>query len=179
MSVKRTDGTKSVDFHACGHLAYSSSTCSSDNPLVSYMQKYTNAMPRDFCQKGEGQGLRSDSQMMQKPPQMKNTLLPRFAFPGPGFTIYGVAYAIAQFRSQLEAVVMLRPRARALRGKISPVTTHAQGPLTKISHAGFFARDGFDLPRNKRRRRCRCRRRRSTPCCWIDRLGVRCQRKQQ
>ena len=35
---------------------------------------------------------------------------------------------MAQLRSQLAAVVMERPRARALRGKISPVTTQAQGP---------------------------------------------------
>ena len=35
---------------------------------------------------------------------------------------------MAQLRSQLDAVVMERDFARTLRGKISPVTTHAQGP---------------------------------------------------
>jgi hypothetical protein len=32
---------------------------------------------------------------LTKPPQMKKTLLPRFALPGPALTMYGVAYAIA------------------------------------------------------------------------------------
>lgn len=35
---------------------------------------------------------------------------------------------MAQLRSQFEAVVMDRDLARTLRGKISPVTTQAQGP---------------------------------------------------
>lgn len=35
---------------------------------------------------------------------------------------------MAQLRSQLVAVVMLRDLARVVRGKISPVTTHARGP---------------------------------------------------
>lgn len=35
---------------------------------------------------------------------------------------------MAQLSNQLEAVVIERPFARALRGKISPVTTQAQGP---------------------------------------------------
>jgi hypothetical protein len=48
--------------------------------------------------------------------------------PGPGLTRYGVEYAMAQLRSQLEAVVMERHFARALRGKSSPVTTQATGP---------------------------------------------------
>lgn len=42
--------------------------------------------------------------------------------------MYGVAYAIAQLSSQLEAVVIDRLFARTLSGKISPVTTHAHGP---------------------------------------------------
>jgi len=33
----------------------------------------------------------------------------------------------------LAAVVMLRPLARAFKGNDSPVTTHAQGPLTIVS----------------------------------------------
>ena len=37
-------------------------------------------------------------------------------------------YPMAQFRSQLEAVVMDKDLDRTLRGKISPVTTHATGP---------------------------------------------------
>jgi len=37
-------------------------------------------------------------------------------------------YAIAQFKSQFEAVVMESDFARTLSGKISPVTTQAQGP---------------------------------------------------
>jgi hypothetical protein len=52
---------------------------------------------------------------------MKNTLDCRLAFPGPEFTRYGVEYAIAQFKSQLDAVVMDRHFARALRGKSSPI----------------------------------------------------------
>lgn len=59
---------------------------------------------------------------------LKNTFEPRLALPGPALTMYGVAYAMAQLRSQLLAVVIERPFARALRGKISPVTTQAHGP---------------------------------------------------
>ena len=40
----------------------------------------------------------------------------------------GGAYPIAKFRSQFDAVVIERDLARTLRGKISPVTTHATGP---------------------------------------------------
>ena len=60
--------------------------------------------------------------------QMKNTLDCKFALPGPGLTRYGVAYAIAQFSSQFDAVVIESDLARTLSGKISPVTTQAQGP---------------------------------------------------
>lgn len=38
-----------------------------------------------------------------------------------------------KFSSQLAAVVMLRPLARAFKGNDSPVTTHAHGPLTIVS----------------------------------------------
>lgn len=68
-------------------------------------------------------------QMKQHPPQMKNTLEPKFASPGPSPTRYGVAYAMAQLRSQLEAVVMERDLARTFNGKISPVTTQATKAL--------------------------------------------------
>lgn len=57
----------------------------------------------------------------QNEPQMKNTLLPRLAYSS--LTMYGVAYAMAQFRSQLVAVVIERHLARTLSGNISPVTT--------------------------------------------------------
>ena len=50
---------------------------------------------------------------------MKKTFDPRLAFPGPGFTKYGVAYAIAQFNNQLHAVVIERHFARAFKGKVS------------------------------------------------------------
>jgi hypothetical protein len=43
------------------------------------------------------------------------------------FTV-GVNLPIAQLKSQLVAVVILRDLARVLRGKISPVTTQARGP---------------------------------------------------
>ena len=52
----------------------------------------------------------------QKPPHTKKTLDWRLALPGPLLTMYGVAYAIAQLRSQLEAVVMDRPFALAFNG---------------------------------------------------------------
>lgn len=65
-------------------------------------------------------------QMKQNVPQTKKTLL--FKFAPFSSTMYGVAYAIAQFRSQLLAVVMERHFARALSGKSSPVTTQATGP---------------------------------------------------
>ena len=66
--------------------------------------------------------------MAQKLPQMKKTFGPRSAFPGPESVKYGVEYAIAQLRSQLDAVVKERHFARAFRGNNSPVTTHATGP---------------------------------------------------
>ena len=67
-------------------------------------------------------------QMKQNPAQIKNTLACRLAFPGPEFTKYGVEYAIAQFNSQFDAVVIDRDLALTFNGKISPVTTQAQGP---------------------------------------------------
>jgi hypothetical protein len=42
--------------------------------------------------------------------------------------MYGVEYAIAQFRSQLDAVVIDRHLARTLSGNNSPVTTQQTGP---------------------------------------------------
>ena len=67
-------------------------------------------------------------QITQNPPQTKKILDCRSALPGPALTKYGVEYAMAQFKSQLDAVVMDRPLALALSGKISPVTTQAHGP---------------------------------------------------
>lgn len=49
-----------------------------------------------------------------------------------------------KFSSQLAAVVMLRPLARAFKGKDSPVTTHAHGPLKIVSseyHRGSACTD--------------------------------------
>ena len=66
---------------------------------------------------------------------MKNTLLCRFASPGELSTRYGVAYAIAQLRSQLDAVVMESDFARTFNGKISPVTT-----LTRVSTPSYILR---------------------------------------
>jgi hypothetical protein len=43
-------------------------------------------------------------------------------------TKYGVEYAIAQLSSQFDAVVIDRDLALTFKGKISPVTTQAQGP---------------------------------------------------
>ena len=40
-----------------------------------------------------------------------------------------LAGTVASATYQLDAVVMERPFARAFKGKISPVTTQAQGPL--------------------------------------------------
>ena len=71
--------------------------------------------------------------MRQKVPQTKNTLDWRLALPGPLLTMYGVEYAMAQLRSQLDAVVIERHLARTFSGKSSPVTTHATGPLQGIS----------------------------------------------
>ena len=82
-------------------------------------------------------------------PQMKNTLTARLALPAPELTRYGVANAMAQFHNlhevqervnvtfvprehgetyQLDATESDMAFARTLRGKISPVMTHAMGP---------------------------------------------------
>lgn len=55
----------------------------------------------------------------------------------------GVAYAIAQLSNQLEAVVIESDLALTFKGKISPVTTHAQGPQlpkTKVSQRDSIRR---------------------------------------
>jgi hypothetical protein len=58
----------------------------------------------------------------QKPAQIQKTLV------WIALVRYGVEYAMAQLRSQLEAVVIERDLALTFKGKISPVTTQAQGP---------------------------------------------------
>ena len=66
--------------------------------------------------------------------QIKNTLTAKWAVLTPagpvveGSTRYGVAYPIAKFHNQFEAVDNDMPLARMERGKISPVTTQATGP---------------------------------------------------
>ena len=77
---------------------------------------------------GSGFNKTYNVQMKQQPPQRKNTFAFKSALPGPESTMYGVAYAMAQFRSQLDAVVIDRLLALTLSGKISPVTTQATGP---------------------------------------------------
>lgn len=70
--------------------------------------------------------------MTQNAPHMKKTFEWRFAG---SLTMYGVTTAIMVLRSQLDAVVMERPFALALRGNISPVTTQAQGPQVAAKKA--------------------------------------------
>lgn len=74
----------------------------------------------------------------QKLAQIKKTFEPKLASPLLLFTMYGVEYAKAQLSSQLLAVVMLSAFARDFKGKISPVTTHAQGPqlIKRVSRCG-------------------------------------------
>ncbi|KAH3676157.1 hypothetical protein WICMUC_002179 [Wickerhamomyces mucosus] len=63
-----------------------------------------------------------------QPPQMKKTLEPKPADPGTSSTKYGVAYAIAKFHNQFEAVDIAIDLALSLNGKISPTITQQIGP---------------------------------------------------